>query len=180
MGHSDHGPDLFADTEAEAGTEVEVEQFDVNELGSLLRERRGSLSLRQAAAEAGVSFSTFSRVEGGAQPDLATFTRLCAWLGVPPSRFFTPVVEREISPLDQAISHLRTDPRLSDEAAGKIGSMLRDLYGALARDVEPPRPTVACHLRATPVMRPGVPQRMASLLDDMHEELRRLVEAGEL
>ncbi|MGW2695350.1 helix-turn-helix domain-containing protein [Streptomyces sp. NPDC001296] len=177
MGHRSQEPDLFTE---EVPTAKEVEKLDVNELGSLLRERRGKLSLRQAAAEAGVSFSTFSRVESGAQPDLATFTRLCAWLGAPPSRFFTPVVEREISPLDQAISHLRTDPRLSDEAAQKIGSVMRDLYSALARDVEPPRPAVACHLRATNVMRPGVPQRLAPLLSDMHDELRRLVEAGEL
>ncbi|WP_371579565.1 helix-turn-helix domain-containing protein [Streptomyces sp. NBC_01314] len=177
MRHSGEGPDLFSE---EAVAPEEVEKLDINELGSLLRERRGSLSLRQAAAEAGVSFSTFSRVEGGAQPDLATFTRLCAWLGVPASRFFTPVTEREISPLDQAISHLRTDPRLSDEAASKIGSVLRDLYDALARDVEPSRPVVACHLRATNVMRPGVPQRLATLVDDMRDELLRLVEAGEL
>ncbi|MEU1343268.1 helix-turn-helix transcriptional regulator [Streptomyces sp. NPDC005827] len=177
MGRNYEEPDLFSEEEPAS---QEVEKLDVDELGTLLRERRGKLSLRQAATAAGVSFSTFSRVEGGAQPDLATFTRLCAWLSVPPSRFFTPVVEREISPIEQAISHLRTDPRLSDEAAEKIGSVMRDLYDALAQDVEPSRPAVACHLRATNVMRPGVAQRLAPLLGDMQDELRRLVEAGEL
>lgn len=159
---------------------VETERLDVSELGRLLKERRGKLSMRKAADEAGVSFSTWSRVEAGSQPDLATFTRLCAWLGVSPARFFNPVMERETSPLDQAISHLRTDPRLSDDAATKISSVLRDLYEALARDVTPARAPVACHLRATSVMRPGVPHRLAGILSDMHDELVRQIEIGDL
>jgi transcriptional regulator with XRE-family HTH domain len=158
----------------------EVERLDITELGRLLRERRGALSLRQAAAEAGISYSTFSRVEAGAQPDLASFTLLCAWLGVTPSRFFTPVVERELSPLDQAITHLRTDPRLPADAAEQISSVLRDLYRALARESVPSRPPVACHLRAAGALRPGVPQRLSALLNDMHDQLQRLTEAGEL
>lgn len=156
------------------------ERLDLSQLAERLRERRGSLSIRQAAQEAGVSFSTLSRVEAGAHPDLATFTRLCAWLGVSPSRFFTPVVEREISPLEEAITHLRSDPRLSAEAAAKIGSVLTDLYDALARDVPEQKPLVACHLRADTVMRPGVQPRLASILQDIHAALEKKVEAGEL
>lgn len=157
----------------------ELERLDITQLGQLLRERRGQLSIRQAAAEAGVSFSTFSRVEGGAHPDLATFTRLCAWLGVAPSKFFTSIVEREMSPLEEAITHLRADPRLTHENAGRISTMLTELYTALARDAVPP-PVVACHLRASSVMRPGVPERLASALREMHDELERQVDAGAL
>ncbi|WP_344242544.1 helix-turn-helix transcriptional regulator [Actinocorallia libanotica] len=159
---------------------METERLAIGELGRMLKERRGSLSIRKAAADAGVSFSTWSRVEAGSQPDLATFTRLCTWLGVSPARFFNPVSERETSPLDQAISHLRTDPRLTAENSAKISSVLRDMYEALARDVVPARPPVACHLRATSVMRPGVPQRLAGILNDMHDELVRQIEIGEL
>ncbi len=159
---------------------IETERLDLSRLAELLRERRGSLSIRQASQEIGVSFSTLSRVEAGAHPDLATFTRLCAWLGISPSRFFTPVVEREVSPLEEAITHLRADPRLSADAASRIGSVLKDLYQALARDVAPAQAAVVCHLRATSVMRPGVPTRLASLLQDMHDALERKVESGEL
>ena len=162
-----------------AGNADQPERLDIRELGEMLKERRGSLSIRQAAKEADVSFSTFSRVEAGSQPDLATFTRLCAWLGISPSHFFTPIVQREVSPLDQAITHLRTDPRLSSDASGKISSVLRDLYNALAHEVAP-TPVIACHLRASAVMRPGVPHRLARLLRDMHDELERQVEAGVL
>src|SRR4051794_9238610 len=83
------------------------------ELGRLVREHRGRQSIRQAAEEAGVSFSTVSRVEAGAQPDLATFLRLCAWLEVPPERFFRSGAQRPADTLDAVASHLFADPRLS-------------------------------------------------------------------
>jgi transcriptional regulator with XRE-family HTH domain len=158
----------------------ETERLHLAEFGQMLRQRRGTLSIRQAAADAGISFSTFSRVEAGAHPDLATFTRLCAWLRVPAARFFVPVTERQTTPLDEAIAHLRTDPRLSPQARAKLTSVLTDLYGALATDEHRTRPVVACHLRAASVMRPGVPHRLAALLTDMHDELERRVAAGEL
>lgn len=48
----------------------------------LVRERRGALTLRETAAECGVSAPTLSRIERGESPDLETFARLCRWLGV--------------------------------------------------------------------------------------------------
>lgn len=157
-----------------------IELLAIDELGRMLRARRGKLSLRQAADDAGVSFSTFSRVEAGSQPDLTTFTRLCAWLKVAPSRFFSPVAEREIAPLDLAIAHLRSDPRLPGDAAEKIGAVLRDLYAALAQEASPKVPIISCHLRAASALRPGVPQRLAAVLKDIHAELEQRVSRGEL
>ena len=76
-----------SDSPAEA---AEVPHLDVEALGEMLRERRtaSGLSMRRAADAARVSFMTLSRVERGAQPDLATFLRLCAWLRLPPETFF--------------------------------------------------------------------------------------------
>ena len=159
---------------------VEVEQLDLQALGAMIRERRGSVSLRQAAGEVGVSFSTLTRAENGAQPDLASYSKICAWLGVPPSRFFTTVAERDLDPLEQAITHLRQDPRLTDEAASSIAGMLKQMYSALAKENVPQRPMVACHLRAAPVMRPGVPHRLSTMLTKMHTGLERLVATGDL
>jgi len=146
----------------------------VEELGQLVRAHRGHQSIRQAAAEAGVSFSTLSRVEAGAQPDLATFLRLCAWLGVPPERFFRSGAHRPSSTLDEVTSHLFADPRLTPEAAERISAVVRDLYAALAREAAEP-PPLAMHLRAAPVMRPGAPERLAELLRDMRAALERQV-----
>lgn len=157
----------------------EPERLDVSQLGPMLRERRGSLSLRQAAQEAGVSFSTFSRVEAGSQPDLTSFTLLCGWLGVPATHFFSSSAPREVEPIEEAIAHLSSDPRLEPDAMKKIADVLRGMYDALARDrVE--TPVFACHLRAASVMRPGAPERLSALLSEMHSTLERKVAAHEL
>ena len=158
---------------------AEVERLDVSSLGAMLRARRGKLSLRQAAADAGVSFSTFSRVEAGSRPDLTSFTLLCAWLGVAPSQFFRPVTSRERGPLEEAITHLSGDPRLEPAAAKKITEVLRDMYTVLAK-TEVEQPVIACHLRAATVLRPGVPERLNTLLNEMHDKLVERIDAGEL
>lgn len=147
------------------------------ELGRLVKAHRGHQSIRQAAAAAGVSFSTLGRVEAGAQPDLATFLRLCAWLGVPPERFFRAGAQRPASTVDEVTSHLFADPRLSAEAAERIAAVVRDLYAALAHEVDEPAP-LAMHLRAAPVMRPGVPERLAGLLRDLRGALDRRFAEG--
>lgn len=158
---------------------AEIERLDMSSLGSMLRARRGQLSLRQAAADAGVSFSTFTRVEAGAHPDLTSFVTLCAWLGVAPSQFFAPVVQRERGPLEEAITHLRGDPRLEPEAAKQITRVLRDMYAVLAK-TEVAQPVIACHLRAASVLRPGVPERLNALLTEMRDKLAERITAGQL
>ena len=132
--------------------------------------------MRQAAAEAGVSLSTMSRVESGALPDLASFTALCAWAGVSPSRFFTPIAERQDTHMEVAIAHLSADPRLSPEHAGSIAAVIRQMYDALAAKAEPPVPLAACHLRAASTLRPGVPDRLGDIIIDIHKALERRVE----
>jgi transcriptional regulator with XRE-family HTH domain len=169
---------MISESRRPAGSPA-VPLLDVGQLGAMLRKHRGSLSLRQAAQDAGVSFSTFSRVEAGSQPDLTSFTLLCAWLGEPPSRFFSKAPAREVPPLDIVVGHLYNDPRLRPEAAQKITDMLRSMYQALATEAVE-RPVVACHLRAASTMRPGVPERLNALLNAMHTELERKVAADEL
>lgn len=159
----------------------QAEVLAIDELGRLVRERRedNRLSVRQAAANAGVSFATLSRVEDGNQPDFVTFMKLCAWLGRSPSSFFQPVAERPADHLEQAVNLLAADPRLSSEAADQISSVVRGLYDALA---QPPEQAaiVDMHLRAAPVMRPGVPERLVSLLMDMRQALINRIAEGQL
>lgn len=159
----------------------EIAQLNVRELAERLRERRSSteLSIRQAAEAAGVSFMTWSRVETGAQPDLATFLRLCAWLHVPPQDFFITGARRDTTTPEAVAHHLLTDPRLEQEAASRIAAVVRDMYSALASDPPTP-PTVACHLRAAATLRPGVAPRLAALLGEMQARLTDLEAEGSL
>lgn len=154
--------------------------LDTAALAQSLRDRRtqSRLSIRQAAAEAGVSFMTWSRVEAGSQPDLATFLKLCAWMRVPAEEFFVQSAVRNTDTLEAVTRHLVTDPALDRDAAQRIASVVRDMYAALARKQAPP-PAVACHLRAATVLRPGVPDRLGSLLADMHDRLELQVASGE-
>ena len=163
-----------------AGPPLELERFDLEKFGATLRSHRRAslLSLRRAAEAANVSFSTLARVESGSQPDLASFTALCAWMGVPPSEFFVPVAERSRESIDDIIGHLRQDPNLSTQASTSIGNLLREMYAKLATQREPDR-LVACHLRAASTLRPGVPDRLSTLLLDMHRALEEKVAAEE-
>jgi len=152
-----------------------TERLDVSQLGQVVRAHRGARSMRQAAAEAGVSLSTMSRVEAGSLPDLASFTALCAWAGVSPGRFFTPIAERQDTHVEVAIAHLSADPRLSPEHASSIAAVIRQMYDALAARAEPATPLAACHLRAAPTLRPGVPERLGGIIVDLHKALERRV-----
>lgn len=153
---------------------------NVEMLARLLKEKRerAGLSIRQAAAEANVSFSTFGRVERGNQPDLTTFVALCAWLGVPPRDFFTPIAERQRDTVEKVAEHLSADERLPREASEKIVALVRDMYDALSRQADTERENfLAMHLRAASVMRPGVPQRLTALLFDMKDALQERVDS---
>lgn len=158
-----------------------AEILDVSELGRLVRERRedNGLSVRQVAEGAGVSFMTIGRVEDGNQPDLVTFMKLCAWLGRPPSSFFRPVAERPVDHLNVALEHLATDPRLDKPAADRLVSLVKDMYAALAQPLRP-AVTFDVHLRAAPVMRPGVPERLTAILTDMRDALTDKINKGEV
>lgn len=155
--------------------------IDIKALGSMLASRRkdASLSVRQAADDAGVSFSTVTRVEGGSQPDLATFMKLCAWLRVRPEQFFLTGGRRDESTIDSVVHHLYADPDLDPAAAESIASVVRDLYAALAKP-QPDRPLVACHLRAAPVMRAGVPEMLSDILTDLRDAVEQRVRDGVL
>lgn len=159
----------------------DVGRLNADALSADLRRRREETgqSVRQAANSAEVSFMTLSRVESGSQPDLATFLKLCAWLGNPPETYLFRGPERKRSTVDDVTRHLRADPRLKPDAAARIADVVRDLYSALAAEVVP-EPAVACHLRAASVLRPGVADRLGSLLSDMQEQLEQMEQAGAL
>lgn len=156
-----------------------VGHLNIAALSADLAEKRyaSGQSVRQAAAAAEVSFMTLSRVESGSQPDLATFLKLCAWLGQPPERYLYRGAHRQRSTVDEVTHHLRSDPRLEPAAASRIAEVVRDLYAALAAEVEAPV-AIACHLRAASVLRPGVSDRLASLLTDMHARLEEMDQSG--
>lgn len=171
-----------ADTRGESpGGSSRSPFLDLQALSQAVKDRRANAgaSIRQAAAEAGVSFMTFARVEGGSQPDLSTFLALCGWLRVEPQKFLIATPARETSTIEAVTRHLVTDPALDRHAAERIALVVRDMYDVLARRAAA-TPAVACHLRAATVLRPGVPDRLGRLLEEMRDRLRAKVSEGAL
>lgn len=146
-----------------------TKNLNIQDLGRFLRHRRTakSIGLRGAAVEAGVSFNTLARVERGHVPDLETFARLARWLGRSPADFLGGEAVTADSTPDVIETHLRDDPALSPEAAGRIAGIVREFYGEFAK----PSEVIACHLRAASTFTPEASVLFAELLREMYDVL---------
>ena len=60
-------------------------QGAVENLAEMVRNKRGSASLRAVAKEIGSAAPTLSRIERGGTPDLYTFIKICRWLKADPA-----------------------------------------------------------------------------------------------
>ena len=145
---------------------------DPARLGQTLRQRRQKegWSLRRAASEIGVSFNTVARIERGYQPDLENYRKLVEWLGLAEAQSPEGVVD----PLETAITHLRQDPALTQDAAERMARVIRELYGALAQ----PTRASAVHLRTASALRPDAARVLGELLSDMRTALESEHAAG--
>lgn len=95
----------------------------IEELGRLILKKRGSQGIRAAAAEAGISSATLSRVENGNVPDLATFAKICRWLGVDPAAFLG--VETSSTPVARpAVVHFRKKKTVSSDTAQSLAELI--------------------------------------------------------
>lgn len=122
---------------------------DVELLAALVRKRRGTMTLREAAeaitGSAGpVSVATVLRVEQKKLPDLPVFLHLCNWLQVPPARLLYAV-----PPIPGAVAGdvgagtagettaatvarlLRSDRRLEPAMANVLAIMIEATYAQL-------------------------------------------------
>ena len=144
--------------------------LDIQALARALRKRRRGegLGLREAARQAEVPPTTFSRVEDGRLPDLATYQRLVGWLGVSSDAFMQPRRVRLDSTPEIIAEHLHTDQNLSPAAATRIADLVAELYNAL---VTPVGSAVAMHLRAAKTFEPAAMQLLGGLLDEMQAAL---------
>jgi transcriptional regulator with XRE-family HTH domain len=114
--------------------------IDASELATRLRARRRerALSLRDAAAEIGVSAATLSRVERGDYlPERDNLFTLLRWLGVPVAAPPAAAPAEPHAPgaatMEAVELHLRADKDLSPADADTIAQMVRLAYDRLRR-----------------------------------------------
>ena len=102
-----------------------MSRASLQKLGTMVRTKRGSRGLREAAAEIGTSAPTLSRIESGKMPDLQTFGKLCRWLEVDPASLLElePAGNRSVQP-ELATAHFRADRTIDPETASSLAKAI--------------------------------------------------------
>jgi hypothetical protein len=118
-----------------------LHQVDTQLLASLVRAKRGSQTLREAAEEitkttGPVSVGTLLRVEQERVPDLPVFLHFCNWLAVAPARLLynteaTAAASAETTAVTVAWL-LCSDARLEPAMANVLAIMVEATYAQLA------------------------------------------------
>jgi transcriptional regulator with XRE-family HTH domain len=67
--------------------------------GQMVANKRGSMGIREAAAEIGISPATLSRIERGHLPDSRRLGKICAYLGIDPARLIGGVGTKKSDPM---------------------------------------------------------------------------------
>jgi transcriptional regulator with XRE-family HTH domain len=104
--------------------------LSITEFGRLIAAKRGSRGVRAAALDAEVSPATFSRVENGHMPDLATFAKLCKWLDRDPREFLGMEVSEGRQRQD-AVVHFKKKKTVKMETAKALGELILAAQRAL-------------------------------------------------
>lgn len=102
-------------------------------LGAMVKKKRGERKLRETAHEIGVGPATLMRIENGRIPDVATFGKICKWLGEDPGSFLGFESKSPAASTSRQImvsAHLKVDQTPSPETANAIAKMI--LYAASA------------------------------------------------
>ena len=92
-------------------------------LGTMVREKRGSRGLRTVASEIGTSAPTLSRIESGKMPDLQTFGKLCRWMELDPAKLLD-VTSRQLAPTHVAVAHLKAHREIDPNTASALANAI--------------------------------------------------------
>ena len=114
-------------------------KISLENLGTIVRRKRGDRGLRSVAAEIGVSAPTLSRIESGKMPDLQTFGKLCNWLQIDPASLLGIGVQPEQAPdTGIAAAHLRANREISHETASALARLIVRAQQILADEPREP------------------------------------------
>jgi transcriptional regulator with XRE-family HTH domain len=119
----------------------------IEALGGLVRQRRGTRTLREVAMTIDVSAATLLRIESGRIPDVETFGKICRWLEMDPGVFLgsqsagSAAQPSRPTPV-QVSAHFRAERAPRQETISALAAML--LFAARAQqrpdDSEPNEP----------------------------------------
>ena len=105
--------------------EAVLAKVTLKNLGTIVREKRGSRGLRTVASEIGTSAPTLSRIESGKMPDLQTFGKLCRWLGLDPAGLLDVRPKQlESGPTHVAVAHLKAHREIDPQTAKALANAI--------------------------------------------------------
>src|SRR5690554_6137299 len=99
-------------------------KITLENLGQMLRKKRGENGMRSTANEIGISLATLSRVESGKLPDIDTFTKICKWMELDAGKVLGTRSEEESVGAVLPSIHMRADKNLSPETAGALAELI--------------------------------------------------------
>lgn len=103
--------------------------LEIERLSALVRSKRGSQVLREAALEIGISPSTLLRLEKEQHiPDMETFTALCNWLDIPPGALFNNSEDKPLSVPEAIALQLQSDKNLDPATANVLAILIKAAY----------------------------------------------------
>lgn len=106
-----------------------MEDIKLEQISIAIKDKRGNRGLREVAQEIGISHATLSRIEGGKQPDLETFSKICNWLNINPAKVLNYQENSHSNSPPSKFKHtiavqFRANKDLSPETANKLGEMI--------------------------------------------------------
>lgn len=96
--------------------------LNLQQLGRKVLGKRSGRGIREVAAEIGISSATLSRIERGHLPDIETFRKVCAWLGVDPGEVLGSKPRPVSAPM--AAVHFRKDQTLHPNTAHALAELI--------------------------------------------------------
>lgn len=89
-----------------------------------------SLTWKQVSQATKVSASTLTRLAQGKNPDADSLAMLSAWSGLNPADFVLDKDVRPVQPggLNQILTYLRADPKLSNESIAALDHIITAAY----------------------------------------------------
>jgi transcriptional regulator with XRE-family HTH domain len=100
----------------------------LSKLGTMVRKKRGEAKLRDTAEVIGISAATLMRVENGRIPDVATFGKLCNWLGENPADFLGYKDESAKAKSENSVlsisAHFKADETPKPETVNALAKMI--------------------------------------------------------
>ncbi len=104
-------------------------------LGQMLQRKRGSMGIRAAAGEIGISPATVSRIENGRIPDIDTLRKVCAWVGVDAALYLGTAADpqRTDAPGIQVV--FKKDRAVTPKTSQALGKLIVAAYHQFAATV---------------------------------------------